>query len=139
MPSSTEPGWVQLFNGKDLNGWKVSGPFGWGGQNKVIVGKDDVLTSEREFQDFRCRFEAKIPAKSWVSLRFRTDLKGREALVYLKQGYHIQGAQDTFAGALHVREKGGAVPKLLVAPDKDLINPDTSVQSEPDRAAKSSK
>lgn len=42
MPALAQPrdtGWVPLFNGKDLTGWKVVGPERWTVENGTILGK----------------------------------------------------------------------------------------------------
>jgi hypothetical protein len=59
-----EPGWVPLFNGKDLTGWKThpKKPGTWLVDNGVLIGRDGpgCLFSERgDFSDFHVRFEAK--------------------------------------------------------------------------------
>src|SRR3954447_3145119 len=70
-----EPGFVSLFNGKDLSGWKV--PKGDNGHWKVVDGVidydarseakgDKSLWSEKSFKDFILR----------VDWRFKTDEKG---------------------------------------------------------------
>jgi serine/threonine protein kinase/formylglycine-generating enzyme required for sulfatase activity len=59
-------GWVQLFNGKDLTGWKThpTQPGDWQVENGNLVGsarKTSFLFSERgDFENFHLRFEAKL-------------------------------------------------------------------------------
>ncbi|HBI41354.1 MAG TPA: hypothetical protein DDY78_00665 [Planctomycetales bacterium] len=59
-------GWVQLFNGKDLEGWNVHGPEKWRVQDKILVGtgtlpKGCAVTTDRfDYRNFHFRFEAKI-------------------------------------------------------------------------------
>ncbi len=61
-------GWVQLFNGKDLAGWKThpTQPGDWRVQNGELVGrgsKPSHLFSERgDFRDFHLRLETKLSA-----------------------------------------------------------------------------
>ncbi len=59
-PPQNEPGFVSLFNGKDLSGWKVpEGEHTW----KVVDGVIDYqakggnLVSEKEFEDYVLRLE----------------------------------------------------------------------------------
>ncbi len=69
-PSATDDknddsGWVQLFNGKDLTGWKVypSGTGKWRVEDGILIGSGPAshLFSERgDYQNFRYRIEAKI-------------------------------------------------------------------------------
>ncbi len=61
-------GWVQLFNGKDLKGWKThpKNPGKWKVEDGVIVstGKVSHLFSERgDYKNFHFRIEAKISDK----------------------------------------------------------------------------
>src|SRR5262245_21965049 len=70
-------GWVQLFNGKDLSGWKThpKNPGKWRVENGVLVsgGKDvSHLFSERgDYQDFQFRIEARINDKGNSGQLFR--------------------------------------------------------------------
>ncbi len=58
-------GWVQLFNGKDLTGWKVypKGTGQWKVENGILIGSgpQSHLFSERgDYENFIFRVEAKI-------------------------------------------------------------------------------
>jgi hypothetical protein len=71
------PGFVSLFNGKDLTGWKV--PAGDSGHWKVLDGvidydaqsespaQDKSLWSEREFGDFVLRLDWRIKDTPWTN------------------------------------------------------------------------
>lgn len=70
---SSSDGWVPLFNGRDLSGWKV--PVGDGGHWRVVNGVIDYdalseaegdknLWSERSFRDFQLRFEWRLKSYS---------------------------------------------------------------------------
>jgi hypothetical protein len=73
-----EAGWVQLFNGKDLTGWKThpSNPGKWFVQDGVLHsgGKETShLFSERgDYENFHYRIEAKINDKGNSGQYFRT-------------------------------------------------------------------
>ncbi len=73
-----EPGWVQLFNGKDLAGWKThpSQPGDWRVEKGVLVGrgpKASHLFSERaDFRDFQLRVETKLTEKGKSSVYVRS-------------------------------------------------------------------
>jgi hypothetical protein len=64
-------GWVQLFNGKDLTGWKVIGPERWSVDDGTILGegingKDGFLKTEKTYKDFHAflRFKCETPNNS---------------------------------------------------------------------------
>lgn len=62
----TEAGWVSLFNGRDLSGWKKhpDAPSGWTVEDGLLVGQggpDTYLFSEHhDYKDFHLRVEAKV-------------------------------------------------------------------------------
>jgi hypothetical protein len=70
-------GWVQLFNGKDLTGWKThpKSPGEWAVKDGFIVGsgaKASHLFSERDdYQNFHYRIEAKVSDKGNSGQYFR--------------------------------------------------------------------
>jgi hypothetical protein len=70
-------GWVQLFNGKDLRGWKThpKNPGKWRVEEGILIsdGKEvSHLFSERDdYQDFHFRVEAKISDKGNSGQLFR--------------------------------------------------------------------
>lgn len=72
-PPSAPDGWVSLFNGRDLSGWKV--PEGDGGHWKVVDGVIDYdarsraagdknLWTERSYEDFVLRFDWRLKESS---------------------------------------------------------------------------
>jgi hypothetical protein len=74
--SDLPPGFVSLFNGKDLTGWKV--PEGDNGHWRVVdavidydaeseAEKDKSLWSEREFGDFVLHVDWRIKDTPWVN------------------------------------------------------------------------
>jgi hypothetical protein len=65
------PGWVSLFNGKDLSGWKIVGPERWSVDDGTILGegikgKDGFLKTEKTYKDFHAflRFKCETPNNS---------------------------------------------------------------------------
>jgi hypothetical protein len=73
-PSS---GWVKLFNGKDLTGWKVypKGTGKWKVDDGLLIGSGEAshLFSERgDYKDFHFLVEAKINDKGNSGQYFRT-------------------------------------------------------------------
>ena len=74
--------WANLFNGTDLNGWKLYGGGNWEVINAEIVGKFDTyngnrgwLVYENEYEDFNLRLKYKITqgGDSGVCLRVPSD------------------------------------------------------------------
>jgi hypothetical protein len=87
-----DKGWVQLFNGKDLTGWKShpDSPGKWQVKDGMIIGSGkDVshLFSERgDYENFHFRIEAKISDKGNSGQYFRAQFmkgypKGYEAQI----------------------------------------------------------
>ena len=75
------PGWIRLFNGKDLSGWKLVGryPSTWrvvGGVLEAPSPSDNIYT-ERKFLDFQLHLEFKLPkgGNSGVFLRGRKEVQ----------------------------------------------------------------
>lgn len=78
------PGWVQLFNGRDLTGWK---PFPvdkevWRVEDGILIGQGAacaMLPSERkDYRDFHLRVEAMINEGGNSGVWLRTDLKSQD-------------------------------------------------------------
>ncbi len=88
-----EPQWgspIQLFNGKDLTGWKALGTMQWVVENGILKSPKSGanLVSEAKFDDFKLQVEFRYPkgSNSGVYLRGRyevqiSDSKGLEPLV----------------------------------------------------------
>jgi hypothetical protein len=84
--------WVQLFNGKDLKGWKThpDTPGKWSVEKGILVGrglKVSHLFSERDdYENFHYKIKAKISDKGNSGQYFRTQFgpgypKGYEAQI----------------------------------------------------------
>lgn len=67
--------WIELFNGKDLSGWKEMGVKFWSVTNGVIVGKTTSnsgwLMSERVYGDYELELEYKLSPGSNSGLFLR--------------------------------------------------------------------
>jgi hypothetical protein len=95
-----EEKWTQLFNGKDLSGWKQhpSGKATWKVQDGVLIGTGPAghLFSERgDYENFRYRVEAMINDKGNSGQYFRTQYgpgfpKGYEAQINATHGDQIK-------------------------------------------------
>ncbi|MEM9827866.1 MAG: DUF1080 domain-containing protein [Planctomycetota bacterium] len=69
--------WTSLFNGKDLDGWKVVGRDGtkWEVVDGIIEGSGDIsmlVTTTGPYKNFRYRAEVKINGGGNSGLYFRT-------------------------------------------------------------------
>jgi hypothetical protein len=95
-----DKGWVQLFNGKDLTGWKThpDDKAKWEVKDGAIVGTGPVghLYSEKgDYQNFHFKIEAKINEKGNSGQYFRTQFgkgfpKGYEAQINVTHGDPIK-------------------------------------------------
>jgi serine/threonine protein kinase len=81
--ASPDSGWVQLFNGKDLTGWKTHSrqPRGWRVEKGILIGQTadatHLFTERNDFQDFQLHAEVQIDKTSNSGIYFRSpfDLK----------------------------------------------------------------
>jgi hypothetical protein len=77
-PADRTDGFVALFNGRDLNGWKThpTQPGNWRVDNGVLVGSgpatSHLYTERGDYQDFHLRAEARINDGGNSGLCFRT-------------------------------------------------------------------
>ncbi len=88
--------WVQLFNGKDLTGWKThpDNPGKWRVEDGILIGsgKASHLFSERgDYKDFHFRVECMINDKGNSGQYFRTQFgpgfpRGYEAQINATHG-----------------------------------------------------
>jgi len=74
------PGWVRLFNGKELNGWVKVGDEKWEVQDETIHGQGitkeyGYLRTERKFKDFHLSLRFKCEADGNSGVFFHTDFK----------------------------------------------------------------
>jgi hypothetical protein len=103
--------WRELFNGKDLTGWKPVGSAVWKVEDGVIVGTQDgnprrggLLTSVERFQDFELELEFMIDEhgkyNSGVYLRNDPGGGGRT-------GYQVnigRGEASEYCGGVYTNE-----------------------------------
>jgi serine/threonine protein kinase len=76
-PSPDTDGWVQLFNGKDLSGWKThkDQPGDWSVEGGVIVGRaprSHLYTDRGDYENFHIRAEVRINDGGNSGLYFRS-------------------------------------------------------------------
>jgi hypothetical protein len=83
-----DDGWTDLFNGKDLTGWK--NPYEWG-EAKVVDGvieltgnKKFFLTTEKQFSDFELEVQVMLPAegKANSGVMFRCHVEKNKVFGY---------------------------------------------------------
>src|SRR5947199_10414425 len=116
-----DKGWVQLFNGKDLTGWKThpDDKATWEVKDGLLVGSGPAghLFSERgDYENFIYRVEAKINDKGNSGQYFRTQFgkafpKGYEAQINSTHGDPVK------TGSLY-GFKDCLVKEILVKPDE---------------------
>jgi serine/threonine protein kinase len=71
-----EPGWVSLFNGKDLSGWKpqAGSTAGWEVRDGVLVGSEPegfLFSQRNNYRNFHFRVVAQINDKGSAAQLFR--------------------------------------------------------------------
>ena len=90
-------GFEKLFNGKDLDGWKVNegGKIEkWGAEDGILFtrgGGGGWLMTEKEYADFELRLEFKVPKAGNSGVALRSALKGAP---HLDAGMEIQILDD---------------------------------------------
>jgi len=115
--------WVQLFNGKDLTGWKAHGQERWtvddGEIHGVAVTKEyGYLSTEKTYRDFemKAKFKAEGSGNSGVfyhSTLDGVDIKGVQVEVDPHPGMHTGGLYES-AGRGWLIQPSEAAEKALV-------------------------
>ena len=94
MSQSQDNGWIQLFNGKDLTGWKHVGPGGDTVENGLIKthgGMGLLYSTKGKFCDCKLRVVFKMRDKNDNSGVFiRIPIEPREAWMPVHYGYEVQ-------------------------------------------------
>jgi hypothetical protein len=131
--AEASPGWVQLFNGKDLKGWKThpDNPGKWSVKDGALVGRGTEpshLFSERgDYENFSYRIEAKISDEGNSGQYFRAKFApgfppGYEAQInatFPSDPVRTGSLYPAFDRTLSPAERD----KIIVR--KDLVGPDT--------------
>ena len=117
----SESGFISLFDGQTLNGWKLFGGHGdgYGVTNGVIFcarGGGGNLYHEKEFDDFILRFEFKLEDGSNNGIGIRAPLEGDAAyagmeIQILEEGAALKGKW----GKLHEEQYHGSVYDCIAA------------------------
>jgi hypothetical protein len=81
-------GWIKLFNGQDLTGWKASEGVEWKIENGEILTppKRSHLFTEQEFKNFEFKTECQTTPGSNSGLYFHTKYEDR----FPQNGYEVQ-------------------------------------------------
>lgn len=116
---AAEPGFVSLFNGKDLSGWQLVH-----GQGPGYVAKDGILVcpadgggnlfTNKEYGNFVFRFEFRLEEGSNNGVGIRAPLEGDAAYV----GMEIQVLDDTapvYQGRLKPAQYHGSIYDVVPA------------------------
>jgi hypothetical protein len=126
-----EEKWVQLFNGKDLTGWKTfpGDKAKWEVKDGVLIGSGPaghLFSERRDYENFRYRIEVKINDKGNSGQYFRATFAkafppGYEAQVNSTHGDKVR------TGSLYAdgRDKYSAEEKKEMLIYDQLVKPDT--------------
>src|SRR4249920_3353968 len=92
--SSPESGWVPLFNGKDLAGWKQNGEEKWIVEEGTILcesmaNKYGYLITEKSYRNFDLRLKLKGEAEGNSGVFFHSRITGIDP----QHGPDIEGVQ----------------------------------------------
>ena len=118
------PGFEQLFNGKDLTGWKVNegGKFEkWGAADGLLYvdgGSGGWLMTENEYADFDLRLEYKMPKHGNSGVALRSPMRGDPAYV----GMEIQLLDDRNWSNLRPTQFTGSIYDV-VPPSEHVTKP----------------
>ncbi len=109
--ASNGNGWVPLFNGKDLTGWKQNGEEKWVAEQGTILcesatNKYGYLTTKKTYRDFhlRLKFRGEAAGNSGVFVRSRIigidpqhgpDIEGMQVEVDPSVGKHTGGLYES--------------------------------------------
>lgn len=77
--SSKDDGWIRIFNGKNLDGWKtVENEDSWKVEDGMIVGRGErshLFYAERQFKDLEFKADIKLAKNGNSGMYFRTKME----------------------------------------------------------------
>jgi hypothetical protein len=116
---AAEEGFVELFDGKTLNGWTLVNKTGRGyivENGAIICPKDGGgnLFTEKEYSDFILQFEFKLQDGSNNGLGIRAPLKGDAAYMGMELQILDDNAQK-YAGKLRPEQYHGSIYDVIPA------------------------
>ncbi|MCA9015768.1 MAG: DUF1080 domain-containing protein [Planctomycetaceae bacterium] len=114
--AETEEGWISLFNGKDLAGWRIAEDGPWEVKDGMIVvtGKRSHLFTEKEFKNFEFKADVKTTPGSNSGIFFHTKFQ--------EEGWPTQGYESQVNVTHKDPVKTGSIynrVKLFKTPAKD--------------------
>jgi LmbE family N-acetylglucosaminyl deacetylase len=105
QPATTRSGWIALFNGRDLSGWKPHGRERWvvdGGEilGEALTKEYGYLSTEKNYRDFELKamFKAEGAGNSGIfyhSTLDGVDIKGVQVEVDPNPGKHTGGLYES--------------------------------------------
>ena len=105
---------IQLFNGKDLTGWKMSDPSAkaaWRVEGGTLVspGRGPEIISDSKFQDFKLHIEFNCPpnSNSGVYLRGRYEVQVETDSIQEPASHHTGGVYGFLAPSPEMPRKPG--------------------------------
>ena len=99
-------GWVPLFNGKDLSGWKNNGNEKWWVENGEILAesaenKYGYLTTEKTYRDFLLRVKFKCDGKGNYGVFLRSRIIGEGEYGPDNEGTQVEIDPDRDTGGIY--------------------------------------
>lgn len=114
--SESEEGWISLFNGKDLTGWRIAegGPWKVEDGKIVVTGKRSHLFTNKEFKNFEFKADVMTTPGSNSGIFFHTKFQ--------EEGWPTQGMESQVNVTHKDPVKTGSLynrVKLFKTPAKD--------------------
>jgi hypothetical protein len=136
-PTAGNDGWMELFNGRDLSGWKTcpEQPGNWTVEDGVLVGRpplSHLFTERGDYKDFHVYMEARINVEGDTGLYFRSEygLSIEYGESRVPMGYETQIADGHRLGSLHVHEPDGTGMHALEVSSAPKVPTDTWITLE---------
>jgi hypothetical protein len=123
--ANVDEGWVELFNGKDLSGWKqVNGTAPYKVENGVIVGTtvpgspNSFLATEKEYGDYILEFEFMLnnDINSGVQFRSISDPAIKDGRVHGYQ-FELDPSDRRWLGGIYDEARRGWLYPLSLNPN----------------------
>jgi len=105
--ATSDDGWVDLFNGKDLEGWEqINGTAKYEAKDGCVVGTTvansptSFLCTNKKYGDFELEFEVKVHPElnSGVQIRSESKPEFKNGRVH---GYQVEIAINGFSGGIY--------------------------------------